>query len=32
VGLDGNRAEPKALRILYAAGRLTRPWRGRLAL
>jgi hypothetical protein len=32
VGLDGDRAEPKTLRILYAAGRLIHPWRGRLAL
>jgi len=32
VRLDGDRAEPRTLRILYAAGRLTRPWRGRLAL
>jgi hypothetical protein len=32
VGLDGDRAEPKTLRILYAVGRLTRPWRGMLAL
>jgi len=27
VGHDGDRAEPKTLGILYAAGRLIRPWR-----